>query len=105
MGVISTPPRPAAANCSSWCVRLALSTALPGHHQRVQGLFSRESSGHPGSAAWTNTAMDAKANASRRRGVRMGEITVQDASGASTERWVGQSGQKLIETPGAVRAV
>src|SRR4051812_34451129 len=37
MGVISTPPSPAAENCSSCRVMLARSTALPGHHQRVQG--------------------------------------------------------------------
>src|SRR5690348_16414879 len=45
MGVISTPPRPAAANCSSCRVRPARSTALPGHHQRVQGRAVRVISG------------------------------------------------------------
>jgi hypothetical protein len=39
MGVTSKPPKPALAAFSISRVRLALSTALPGHHQRVQGLL------------------------------------------------------------------
>jgi hypothetical protein len=43
--VISTPPIPAAANSRSCAARGARSTALPGHHQRVQGLAVCEISG------------------------------------------------------------
>ena len=45
MGVISTPPMPAAAIASSCAVRCALSTALPGHHQRVHGFALPVTSG------------------------------------------------------------
>ena len=45
MGQISTPPRPASRNCVSSRVRLAASTALPNHHQRVQGRHSRVTAG------------------------------------------------------------
>src|SRR6185295_14615400 len=45
MGVISTPPIPAAANASSCRVMPARSTALPGHHQRVHGLAVGVTSG------------------------------------------------------------
>jgi hypothetical protein len=51
MGVISTPPMPAAAIASSCAVRCALSTALPGHHQRVQGLALTVVSGQTGACA------------------------------------------------------
>src|ERR1044071_735356 len=46
MLVTSTPPKPAAASVSSSAVRFVLSTALPIHHQRVQGLVSEVVSGH-----------------------------------------------------------
>jgi hypothetical protein len=39
------------AICSSCCVRLAASTALPGHHQRVHGLCSRVMAGQSRSDA------------------------------------------------------
>jgi hypothetical protein len=40
MGVISTPPRPAARSVSNSAVRPASSTALPSHHHRVHGRVS-----------------------------------------------------------------
>src|ERR1051326_5124025 len=46
MGQISTPPRPASRYWVSRRVRLVLSTALPSHHQRVHGRFSRVGVGH-----------------------------------------------------------
>ena len=45
MGSISTPPIPAASIVSNCRVSPALSTALPGQYQRVQGLFSCVTSG------------------------------------------------------------
>src|SRR5262245_45487664 len=76
MGVISTPPMPAAAIFSSWAVSDALSTALPGHHQRVHGLFSRVISGQPRgeaaeSAAFAETTAAKAATTISERGVRM----------------------------------
>jgi len=50
MGVISTPPRPARANCSSCRVTLVASTALPGHHHRVHGRASGSTTGAEGEA-------------------------------------------------------
>src|ERR1035437_7093057 len=46
IGVISTPPSPAFDISSRRYVRLSLSTALPNHHQRVQGLVSLVIGGH-----------------------------------------------------------
>src|SRR6476646_10443206 len=47
MGVISTPPSPAALKDSSSEVIPAASTAFPIHHHRVHGLVSRAGVGQP----------------------------------------------------------
>src|SRR5688572_9870446 len=89
MGVISTPPMPAAASCSSCRVRLALSTPLPGHHQRVHGLFSRVREGHAADVteAGASSALRAEivnrrtATMTRRRGERIGTQVAAQACG------------------------
>ena len=67
MGVISTPPIPAAAMASSWAVMFLRSTALPGHHQRVHGFAVCVVGGHTeGGAAGIScaTASDEQARGS-----------------------------------------
>ena len=46
MGVISTPPTPACCKSIRFFLRLGLSTALPIHHQRAQGLLTLFVFGH-----------------------------------------------------------
>src|SRR5438034_1443679 len=60
MGQISTPPMPAARYCSSSAVKLGASTALPSHHQRVQGLLWIVAAGQAsGSVGLEEDAQDA----------------------------------------------
>src|SRR5437763_15589064 len=46
MGVISTPPKPTRASSRRLDVSPAESTALPIHHHRVHGFWSRPIAGH-----------------------------------------------------------
>src|SRR5438093_13729928 len=75
MLVTSTPPMPAAARVLSSAVRFSLSTALPIHHQRVQGLASEVVSGHLKSADCPS-ATRARSSGGRRANLRRATLLI-----------------------------
>src|SRR5436309_4807810 len=75
MLVTSTPPMPAAARVLSSAVRFSLSTALPIHHQRVQGLASEVVSGHLKSADCPS-ATRARSSSGRRANLRRATLLI-----------------------------
>lgn len=103
MGVISRPPSPAAAADSIAAVSEAWSAMLPNHHQRDQGLVSRETAGQSRAAAGGTSESAARRRRTRARGMRGAGIQ-QERRHAGRRGNVRQLGLSRIGPRGVVQA-